>query len=342
MARIKKLVTDQNLRSIIGTRHSVYDKTLLVHSEQNSHNLAQYENADFVGVYWWAHAAIAADWYRYAPHDLGLIPNFNQIKKDFLVYNRAWSGTREYRLKFTELLVENNLQQHCQMTFNPHCESGHYTAFQPKNSNFKVQSRDLENYFEPCKVDATASADYTTLDYNNTAIEVVLETLFDDARWHLTEKSLRPIACGRPFILAATAGSLQYLRNYGFKTFDGMIDESYDTIKDPAKRLASICAEMKRISQLPLEQKYQLWQSLYEIADYNKKLFFSDRWQESIFDEFMNNLNRGLSIVEQYKTGRHWLEFRNAWTQNPDKFKLADAILLESMQHQTEVEQLIR
>jgi len=342
IARIKKLVTDQNLRSIIGTRHSVYDKTLLVHSEQNSHNLAQYENADFVGVYWWAHAAIAADWYRYAPHDLGLVPNFNQIKKDFLVYNRAWSGTREYRLKFTELLVENNLQQHCQMTFNPHCESGHYTAFQPKNSNFKVQSKDLENYFEPCKVDATASADYTTLDYNNTAIEVVLETLFDDARWHLTEKSLRPIACGRPFILAATAGSLQYLRNYGFKTFDGMIDESYDTIKDPAKRLASICAEMKRISQLPLEQKHQLWHDLYEIADYNKKLFFSNRWQESIFDEFMNNLNRGLSIVEQYKTGRHWLEFRNAWTQNPDKFKLADAILLESMQHQTEVEQLIR
>lgn len=121
-----------------------------------------------------------------------------------------------------------------------------------------------------------------------------------------------------------------------------MIDESYDTIADPVKRLASICAEMKRISQLPIEQKYQLWQSLYEIADYNKKLFFSDRWQQSIFDEFMNNLNRGLSIIEQYKTGRHWLEFRNAWTQNPNKFKLADAILLESMQHQAEVEQLIR
>jgi len=342
ITRIKKLVTDQNLRSIIGTRHSVYDKTLLVHSEQNSHNLAQYENADFVGVYWWAHAAIAADWYRYAPYDRGLVPNFNQIKKDFLVYNRAWSGTREYRLKFTELLVENNLQQHCQMTFNAQCESGQYTDFCPKNSDFKVQSTNLENYFEPCKVDATASADYTTQDYNNTAIEVVLETLFDDARWHLTEKSLRPIACGRPFILAATAGSLQYLRNYGFKTFAGIIDESYDTIQDPAKRLTSICAEMKRISLLTLEQKYQLWHDLYEIAEYNKKLFFSNQWQQSIFDEFMNNLNRGLSIIEQYKTGRHWIEFRSAWTQNPNKFKLADAILLESMQHQAEVEQLIR
>ncbi|NDH69243.1 MAG: hypothetical protein EBY22_15355, partial [Gammaproteobacteria bacterium] len=76
--------------------------------------------------------------------------------------------------------------------------------------------------------------------------------------------------------------------------------------------------------------------------DYNKKLFFSDRWQQSIFDEFINNLNRGLSIIEQYKTGRYWLEFRQAWTHSPEKFKLADAILLESMQHQDEVEQLIR
>jgi hypothetical protein len=48
----------------------------------------------------------------------------------------------------------------------------------------------------------------------------------------LTEKALRPIACGQPFILAATPGSLQYLRSYGFKTFSGYIDETYDTIQE--------------------------------------------------------------------------------------------------------------
>jgi hypothetical protein len=68
----------------------------------------------------------------------------------------------------------------------------------------------------------------------------VLETLFDDHRWHLTEKSLRPIACGKPFVLMATPGSLQYLRQYGFKTFDGLIDETYDSIQNPKQRLQAV------------------------------------------------------------------------------------------------------
>ena len=77
----------------------------------------------------------------------------------------------------------------------------------------------------------------------------MLETLFDDDRLQLTEKSLRPIACGQPFILAATHGSLQYLQNYGFKTFNDVFDESYDQIEDPVKRLKAIVALMVQISQ---------------------------------------------------------------------------------------------
>jgi hypothetical protein len=46
----------------------------------------------------------------------------------------------------------------------------------------------------------------------------VAETVFD-TRIHLTEKTLRPIACGHPFILAAGPGSLKYLQTYGFRTF---------------------------------------------------------------------------------------------------------------------------
>ena len=64
----------------------------------------------------------------------------------------------------------------------------------------------LENYYHPTGASSLASADFDIEDYNNTDIEVVLETLFDDTRWHLTEKALRPIACGQPFMFAATQG----------------------------------------------------------------------------------------------------------------------------------------
>jgi hypothetical protein len=341
VARVQVLIKDQHLRSAIGTRYSIYDKTILVHSEQNSPNLVKYENVGFVGVYWWTHAAIAIDWYRYAQYDSSLIPNFDSIQKDFLIYNRAWTGTREYRLKFTELLVNTGLHEHCITTFNTESEGKNYKEFSPKNSAFKIQRNDLQDYFNLCTVDANASADYNNQDYQHSAIEVVLETLFDDTRWHLTEKSLRPIACGRPFMLAATPGSLQYLRNYGFKTFDGLVDESYDNIVDPVQRLEAICIEMQRISQLTADQKQDLREKLYSIAKYNQQLFFSKSWQELIFDEFTANFKLGMDKLNQSKTGKYWRKFQQSWTANPEQFKLADASSVASMQHQIEVEQLI-
>jgi hypothetical protein len=147
-------------------------------------------------------------------------------------------------------------------------------------------------------------------------------------------------------MLAATAKSLQYLRSYGFKTFDGLIDESYDLIQDPLERLQSICAEMKRISQLPTEQKQQLWKELYKISAYNKNLFFSSTWQQSVFDEFVSNLTIAMDCMDQSKNGTYWCKFRDVWNldpeSGPEKFKLSDSILLESMKHQTEVEKLIK
>jgi hypothetical protein len=338
--RIKTLINTQHLRSVISARYGIYDTTLLLHSEKHSENLAKYEQAGFIGVYWWAHAAIASDWYRYAEHDPGLAVNFNNIRKDFLVYNRAWSGTREYRLKFAELVINANLQPNCCMSFSQTCDDQHYTMFDFKNSKLAISRCDLETYFEPCTVDATASADYHTTDYAHTGIEIVLETLFDDTRWHLTEKSLRPIACGRPFMLAGTPGSLEYLRSYGFETFGDLIDESYDQIVDPGERLQCITTEMLRISKLPHNQKLQLWQSLYEIANRNKQLFFSEAWQQQIFDEFVSNFNQSISTMEQHKTGRHWLNFRDAWTACPEQFKHVDSVILKSMAHQEEIEQL--
>jgi hypothetical protein len=137
-------------------------------------------------------------------------------------------------------------------------------------------------------------------------MEIVLETLFDDTRLHLTEKTLRPIACGKPFMLAATPGSLQYLRNYGFETFGEHIDESYDSIVDPRKRLTAIAGEMQRISSLPVDQKSLLWENLNCIAKRNQRRFFNKDWQNSIEQEFYTNLNAAMSKIKKCCTGKYW------------------------------------
>jgi hypothetical protein len=290
-----------------------YDQTILLHSELHSSHVIEFEQQGYVPVYYWSHGMIAQDWFRYAKHDPVLKFNPANITSDFLVYNRAWSGTREYRLCFTEQIVENGLSQHCKMSFNPQ-DNIPYHQYQFVNPEFQITNYDLHNFFPANTHTANASADYYGPDYATSGIEVVLETLFDDTRWHLTEKSLRPIACGQPFLLMAAPGSLQYLRQYGFETFEGLLDESYDTVQNPRQRLQAVIKEMSRISALPSQKKIQLLQDLDQIAEKNKHHFFNHLF-DLVTQEYANNMDHAMTVMNQHKTGKHYRYFKNIFTQ---------------------------
>lgn len=279
------------------------DLTLLLHSEQRSDHVEQYQQQGYVPVYVWSHGIIARDWFRYAEHDPVLNFDTNHITHDFLLYNRAWSGTREYRLCMAEQVVCQNLVPHCKTSFNAH-DCQHYSQHRFANPDFAISNFELEQYFPANTHTANASADYCGEDYATTGIEVVLETLFDDTRWHLTEKTLRPIACGQPFILMATAGSLQYLRQYGFQTFTGLIDESYDQIHDPRQRLQAVIKEMVRISALPAQKKYQLFESLNHVARHNQRHFFN-AFTHQVQQEYITNMHTAMTKIDQHRTGQH-------------------------------------
>jgi hypothetical protein len=304
---------DQYIRGALACSNQ-FDLTMLLHSEQHSTAVTWFSQNGFVPVYYWGHAVIAHDWFRYAEHDPNLNFDLSDIKQDFLVYNRAWSGTREYRLYFVEQLINHQLLDHVRTTFNS-VDQQHYTQHVFKNSNFKILNHSIEKYLPANQTNATASADYNNNDYNTTGIEVVLETLFDDSRWHLTEKTLRPIACGKPFILAATPGSLQYLRNYGFETFAGVIDESYDTIANSQDRLKAIIQEMKRIAGLDVDAKQRLYTKLHEIAQRNKQRFFNGLFDQ-VINEYKTNLDQAMDIMQQHRTGQHRAAIRQLLQQN--------------------------
>jgi hypothetical protein len=229
----------------------------LLHSELNSPELARYESTGlFKGAYWWSHAVIARDWYRYAEYDTSLVPA-DQWKKMFLVYCRATSGSREYRKDFLNLIADVSCQ----------------------TSSFNNET-----------VGSDASAIYNVEDHNSTAISVVLETVFDQ-RIHLTEKTLRPIACGHPFILVAGAGSLALMQHYGFKTFSPYINEEYDLEQDPTRRLHLISQEMHRINSMTKEQQQTLVEQCRQIAQYNKQRFFSKDFFDQVASELSDNVD---------------------------------------------------
>ena len=270
-----------------GPKGNNFIQSILLHSEQRSYNVDRYCDNQFIPVYYWSHAIIAQDWFRYAKY----VSQKKSIEKMFLIYNRAWSGTREYRLGFADRLIIQGLVDHALMRVSPVDPTidKHYDLHQFEHAHWRPGNV-IEEYFPLCEADSHASADFDLKDYESTNIEVVLETLFDDLRLHLTEKTLRPISLGQPFILAGTYGSLKYLREYGFKTFSDCWDESYDMMSDSIERMNKIIEIMSNIISMPPDKKEQMLEKAREIAVYNKQHFFSPAFQDQVINELKNNL----------------------------------------------------
>lgn len=281
----------------------IWDWALLLHSEQGGHNLSQYQQDGFITVYYWSHAIIALDWFRYARK----ISQHKQIQKTFLIYNRAWSGTREYRLKLIDSLIDQDLLEHCRTWVNNvDVDLGiHYQDHKFKNPQWRPRHT-LENFLLPSTSTSASSADFDLEDYLATKIEVVLETLFDDDRVHLTEKILRPIALGQPFILVGPAHSLQYLKHYGFKTFDTVWSEEYDQIQCAQQRLNCVVDVMKQIVAWSPEQQQHAMTQAQAIADYNKKRFFSADFELEILNELDSNMQMAFDQLRTQNTSSRW------------------------------------
>ena len=88
--------------------------------------------------------------------------------------------------------------------------------------------------------------------YIDTYFSVVTETVFDYPYAFFTEKIAKPLAMGHPFIAVASQGFYQELHNLGFKTFDNVIDESFDQISNAQDRMDRIIAIVKDLCQQDL------------------------------------------------------------------------------------------
>ena len=64
------------------------------------------------------------------------------------------------------------------------------------------------------------------------------------------------------------------LRERGYLTFDGIIDESYDSIEDDTLRLLAISKELDRISKLNEEELDNFRTKVKPIVEYNKRHMF--------------------------------------------------------------------
>jgi hypothetical protein len=77
---------------------------------------------------------------------------------------------------------------------------------------------------------------------------IVMETHFDadqSGGTFLTEKTFKPIKHGQMFFIAGPAGSLQLLRDLGYRVFDSVLDNSYDQEPNHTQRWIRLANSIK-------------------------------------------------------------------------------------------------
>jgi len=113
------------------------------------------------------------------------------------------------------------------------------------------------------------------LDYNhvysihNSRFSLVQETEMRTTTNRYTEKIIKAIQTKQIFLLAGNYHTLNLLRRDGFKTFDGLIDESYDNIEDRDSRIQAITKEVKRLCTISNEEWIDIYNSAENILNYN-------------------------------------------------------------------------
>jgi hypothetical protein len=95
--------------------------------------------------------------------------------------------------------------------------------------------------------------------YLNSYCHIVIETLFDvdqSGGAFLTEKTYKCVKFGQPFVIVGAVGSLQALRDAGYRVFDGLIDNRYDTIVDNTQRWMAVKNTIAKIKSQDMHSWY--------------------------------------------------------------------------------------
>jgi hypothetical protein len=105
--------------------------------------------------------------------------------------------------------------------------------------------------------------------YVDTYFSLVTETICAESVYSFrTEKIAKPLAMGHPFIVVSTPGFYQDLHNLGFKTFNHLLDESFDKIENAQTRLNRV---VDIVTDLCNQDLADFLKECYNVCKYNQQ-----------------------------------------------------------------------
>jgi hypothetical protein len=203
--------------------------------------------------------------------------HYEPRERDFTVLNRlhkSWRATAMADLQRNGIL-DNSYWSYCesgQLDANNPIEIDYIPGLRTRTEQFLQSAPYISD-----ELDHDQRNDHRTLipKYHvNSYCNIVMETHFDiGGGTFLTEKTFKPIKHGQMFFVAGPAGSLQVLRDLGYRVFDGILDNSYDLEHNASQRWQALIKSIY-FARLDLPQLFELCRA---DINYNQQLFVSNK-----------------------------------------------------------------
>ena len=286
-------------QQVLEMNPAVFDTGHVIVSERGEQVETMCKRYGWRSHYYFYHGWACLDWYRGYDRSF-LIPPADQRAptKTFMSPNRIVGGKRDHRMLFLYQIFQQGLA-HNHISAPRTCPyegtdiatmATKYCNIYPDISQVLTQA-DLPRTFEGESTQQMTSCWLGNFaEAADSLIYVPTETVYFGRRTHLTEKTFKAIALQMPFVMVAPAGSLAYLREYGFQTFAGILDESYDEETNDIRRLEKVVALLKHLDDLGVKERQQIHRACLDTVVHNYEHFYGGDFAKILWSELTNML----------------------------------------------------
>jgi hypothetical protein len=216
-------------------------------------------------------------WYWHRNHATAPLPiHRDPREREFTALNRLHKSWRATAM--TDLLTHHVLDN----SYWSYCESG---VLADEDNPIEIDALDglresTEQFLKSApyysdeldQAERNNHASLVSKYFMNSYCHIVMETHWDadqSGGAFLTEKTFKPIKHGQMFFVAGPPGSLQTLRDLGYRVFDHVLDNSYDLEINNTRRWRQLCRAIQQAQgDLPW-----LFEQAQADLEHNQQLF---------------------------------------------------------------------
>lgn len=197
----------------------------------------------------------------------------------------TWQSYKESEVALRKAFKHKNLEDNflCMNRIDKEHRRAVYEVLKdkPGNSSYQQMGKELKykgfSYLEYDKHYDNLSNLFTLKkNFNTSLFSIVTESQYFERYGIVSEKTMNAIVAGHPFIVIGHQHILEDIRAYGFKTYDHIFDEGYDTADNKHRAGKALDDNHMFIDNMSENQMYDILEYCQETIDYNRDYFFKD------------------------------------------------------------------